>query len=70
LGYFILSKKHNEPPKVAQLAKKITQSGHLAGDILSVHKSRPTTIYKTYNKQTLFKVVFENASHIDVKQES
>ncbi len=27
LGYFILSKNHNEPPKVAQLAK-IAQSGH------------------------------------------
>jgi hypothetical protein len=23
LGYFILSKNHNEPPKVAQLAKKL-----------------------------------------------
>jgi hypothetical protein len=27
LGYFILSKNHNEPPKVAQMAK-IYQSGH------------------------------------------
>jgi hypothetical protein len=27
LGYFILSKNHNEPPKVAQLVK-IAQSGH------------------------------------------
>jgi len=28
LGYFILSKNHNEPSKVAQLAKN-AQSGHL-----------------------------------------
>jgi hypothetical protein len=27
LGYFIFSKNHDEPPKVAQLAK-IAQSGH------------------------------------------
>jgi hypothetical protein len=27
LGYFIFSKNHNEPPKVAQVVK-ITQSGH------------------------------------------
>jgi hypothetical protein len=27
LGYFILSKNHNKPPKVAQSAK-IAQSGH------------------------------------------
>ncbi len=31
LGFFILSKNHNEPPKVAKLTKKITQSGHPGG---------------------------------------
>ncbi len=31
LGYFIFSKNHNQPPKVAQLAKKIAQSGHPDG---------------------------------------
>jgi hypothetical protein len=32
LGYFILSKNHNEPPKVAQLSK-IAQSGHPVADL-------------------------------------
>jgi hypothetical protein len=32
LGYFILSKNHNEPPKVVQLSK-IAQSGHPAADL-------------------------------------
>jgi hypothetical protein len=31
LGYFIFSKNHKEPPKVAQLAK-IAQSGHPDGN--------------------------------------
>jgi hypothetical protein len=33
LGYFIFSKNHNEPPKVAQLAK-IAQSGHPANKLV------------------------------------
>jgi hypothetical protein len=39
LGYFIFSKYHNEPPKVAQLPK-ITQSGHPGWKL----SSQPTVI--------------------------
>jgi hypothetical protein len=37
LGYFIVSKNHNEPPKVAKICKKIAQSGHPDLTLLVTH---------------------------------
>jgi hypothetical protein len=47
LGYFNLSKNHNDPLKVAQLAK-IAQSGHpetQLGSTVVVHTDRHSNIY-------------------------
>jgi hypothetical protein len=50
LGYFILSKNHNEPPKVAHLAK-IVQSGHTEQNLkklqLLIDVIKKESIYKS-----------------------